>query len=98
MLVVWLVGGLVGLIHGSNFRFSSLFFSGAALVAAVYQLIQLEDRFLIKFNWTNEFSVGLLYEKQSAILLVLVTFISFLIHLFSHEYMKNENTVQTYDV
>ncbi len=52
-----------------------------------------QETFHYSFSWINfpiKIETGILLDNPAAIMLVIVTFISFLVHLFSIEYMKGD--------
>jgi len=90
ILLLPLIGGLAdGLLIGSNRLVSSAFVTGSLLMS-IYLLVSLDGAFFIKWEWLRNFQIGIFVDKTTVILLVLVSLISLLVHIFSMEYMRTE--------
>ncbi|MEP5612548.1 MAG: proton-conducting transporter membrane subunit, partial [Cyclobacteriaceae bacterium] len=90
ILFLPLLGGFADyLLTDSNRLVSSAFLKGSLMVS-IYLLISLDDTYLAKWDWLSNFQIGIFVDKTTVILLVLVSLISLLVHIFSMEYMREE--------
>jgi NADH-quinone oxidoreductase subunit L len=86
----WLATGIMGLC----FLFS----------AYIFFQVSGKEVYLARFPWFDlssngldvRFSISILIDKLSAMMLLLVTFISFLVHIYSIEYMKGKRNYSRY--
>lgn len=90
ILMLPLVGGLSDFLLKDNERSVATFFAGLALACSLYLLLSFEGTYLSRWEWFSGFEIGVLVDKSASLLLVLVTLISFLVHLFSKTYMKED--------
>lgn len=91
-----LIGGLSDFLLGRNRRFVSAVFVGASFILTLHLLFQLDDPYQVRWEWLLDFPIGIAVDNPSAILLALVGFISLLVHLFSLEYMKEDQAKHRY--
>jgi NADH-quinone oxidoreductase subunit L len=91
-----LLGGLIGLFKRGFSQFISPLFVGLAFIVSLIGLFQIKDVYVIKWNWINEFQIGIKYDPPSAILLSLVCLVSLLVHVFSIEYLKDDTDKERY--
>lgn len=80
-------------------------FSGINMVLAVILCVMITsmepvDSHLIRFDWfqlgSRHFQISFLVDTISTLMLVIVTFISFLVNLYSIEYMRGKRNYQRY--
>lgn len=95
ILFLPLIGGLIGYFFKNTGRITSIFLVIAFLLSVV-QLITLEKQILFEWDWISTISLGIRVDKPAALLIVLVTFISLLVHVFSTEYMKEDKGDRRY--
>lgn len=88
ILFLPLVGGLSDFLLRGNDRSVSVFFVGASFVCALYSLIHIEETYLVRWEWFAGFEIGIQLDRGANLFLVLVTFISLLVHIFSTTYME----------
>ncbi len=91
-----LIGGVVSYRSKNNTPQVSVLFSGASFLVSVLVLIQFDTTQHYRFEWLPGISVGMLLDRPAVMLLVLVSLISFLVHLFSMEYMKGDSGQKRY--
>ncbi|MEM9339305.1 MAG: NADH-quinone oxidoreductase subunit L [Bacteroidota bacterium] len=90
-LLMPLTGGLVSLTASNRATLRIAFvFLLLSFIAAVGLLIYLTDPITYQTEWLPGVVIGLNIDRLSAVLLVLVTFISSLVHLFSGSYMEKD--------
>jgi NADH-quinone oxidoreductase subunit L len=85
-----LIGGLIGYFFKSNAGKITSIFLAISFALSLIQLISLENQVLISWDWISTISLGIRVDKPAALLIVLVTFIALLVHIFSTEYMKED--------
>ncbi|MFK7952467.1 MAG: NADH-quinone oxidoreductase subunit L [Ekhidna sp.] len=96
VLFIPLLGGLIGSIAK---KYASTISTGSIAIAftlSVVQLVTLDESILFNWNWTQNISLGILVDQVASLLIVLVTFISLLVHVFSLEYMKEDSGKSRY--
>ena len=71
---------------------------GITMILSLYVFFSgdLDATTQVTFNWMMDIKPGLLLNPLTALLLVVVSVVSFLVHLFSMEYMKNDEAIGKY--
>lgn len=90
ILILPLIGGLSDFLLKDNDRSVSTFFIAAAFTCSLYSLIIFDNPYSIRWEWFAGFEIGILVDRSANLLLVLVTLISLLVHLFSTTYMEGD--------
>ncbi len=89
-----------GLLWRSNWSISIVGTSilGITMILSLYVFFSgdLDTTTQVTFNWMKDIKPGLLLNPLTALLLVVVSVVSFLVHLFSMEYMKNDEAIGKY--
>lgn len=88
VLLTPLIGGIAASMSGR--RNAATLFLFLAFAFSVVLLAKLQTTFRYQFDWIPGYQLGIYVDSVSAVLLVLVCFISFLVHVFSVEYMRAE--------
>ncbi len=96
ILLLPLIGGLSDYLLGHSRRFIATVFVAISFGLTLYLVLILENPYLAKLEWLPDFQIGIHVDKPAATLLALVAFISLLVHLFSHEYMKEDPSKHRY--
>lgn len=89
-----LVGGLMSYLAKSTTV--STISIGISFLLAVCLFLSLESPNYIQFEWVSGMNLGIALDKASILLVILVTFISLLVHIFSLEYMKGDTRKAQY--
>ncbi len=90
ILFLPLIGGLVGyMIKGSAGKITTVFLA-ISFILSIVQLVSLNNQLLFSWEWISSITFGVRVDKPAALLIVLVSFVSLLVHVFSQEYMKEE--------
>ncbi|HTE30410.1 MAG TPA: hypothetical protein VK666_08555, partial [Chryseolinea sp.] len=82
--------------------FIAPFLSLLSAFGAVVVLIETwnEQPIAMHWNWFNvagiQFTAGILIDNLSALMLMIVTLISFLVHVYSTGYMAGDSNIRTY--
>ncbi|MEP1097525.1 MAG: NADH-quinone oxidoreductase subunit L [Cyclobacteriaceae bacterium] len=90
ILILPLIGGLSDCILTDSNRLVSSAFIAGSFLSSLYLLITFGDAYDVKWEWLNNYQLGIFVDKITAILLVLVSLISLLVHIFSMEYMRSD--------
>ena len=85
-----LVSCVLSLIVAKSYFFDSEKINGA------YQSIVLMNHTWLSFTPTISIQIGAMIDPISVMMLVVVTFVSLMVHIFSLEYMKGEERFATY--
>lgn len=85
-----LIGGFSDFLVSDGKRPIATVFMAGSLACSILLLFNLNDPFTLKWIWLGDFQLGIMVDNQAAILLVLVSLISFLVHLYSLSYMNKE--------
>ncbi|MFI5149996.1 MAG: NADH-quinone oxidoreductase subunit L [Bacteroidia bacterium] len=83
-----------------SFAFSALvawqYFFQVGKTGGVYQPIIVFEHVWLQLTNTLSIDMGILLDPISVLLIVIVTFISFMVHIYSMGYMKGEKRISTY--
>lgn len=90
ILFLPLIGGLIGYIIKSSAGKITTTFLAISFILSIIQLILLKSPLLFSWDWVSSIELGIRVDQPAALLIVLVTFISLLVHVFSQEYMREE--------
>lgn len=94
-LILPLVGGLFSfLVKNKIAGFVLTAFAGVILLISVLSFLQIEPGYLLEWSWfdvgNQSLKLGLFYDQLSGIMLITVSIITFLVSMFSMEYMKHD--------
>ena len=101
MLVLPIFNFIFGSFFGKSAPQISTALVGFNLVIAIYLLVtQIGDSLVIRGNWFKIGDLQLTYsfmvDRLMLMMAVIVNFVSFLVHFFSLEYMRNDGRINTY--
>ena len=94
-------GGIIGTLSLTGSAFLSLFtaynyFFVSGRVNGVYQKIEVQKFIWLQFSPGVSIDMGLLLDPISVMMLVVVTFVSLMVHIYSLGYMKGEERFSVY--
>ncbi|MEO9485058.1 MAG: NADH-quinone oxidoreductase subunit L [Ekhidna sp.] len=90
LLFMPLVGGGISFFIKSRAGLPSTIGVSISLLISIYLLVS-DVEFVTSLEWLPEYRMNMLVDKVSLLLIFLVTLISMLIHVFSKEYMKDDD-------
>ena len=97
ILFLPLMGGLMAYIIPSKSGIIGISFLSITTILGVYYLIFLQGvLWTFQFEWLPGYLLGLSVDKSSAILILLVSLISLLVHIFSTFYLSSDNHKNRY--
>ena len=98
MLILPLVGVIFSFLLSSKYTgFSAVIFSTLLSIASLFLLISItNDPYIYRFVWLPNMELGFHIGRLNAVLMVLVSFISLLVQVFSLTYMENDLAVKRY--
>ena len=88
MLLLPLIGGLMG--YASRSTLMPLIGTVASLLIALMGIIGLKENVLLVWDWLPGFEMSVMVDQASLLLIALVALVSFLVQVFSREYMKDD--------
>ncbi len=91
-----LVGGILALFSGKASGWYSTFFVGSGFFLSVFLIVTFSQPIECDFEWLPGWQLEWRVDVISAWLIALVYFISFMVHLFSIEYMKGDSRIDQY--
>ncbi|MFY0686741.1 MAG: NADH-quinone oxidoreductase subunit L [Cyclobacteriaceae bacterium] len=98
MIVLPGLGGAVAmLVNGKWSGYMGTSVSALTLVLSLMLAFRtVDDALLVPFSWLPDIEFGWYIDRLSALLIVLVSFVSFMVHLFSIKYMEHEEDKSRY--
>ncbi|MEQ9405543.1 MAG: NADH-quinone oxidoreductase subunit L [Cyclobacteriaceae bacterium] len=91
-----LIGGLIEAFVRKGSGLIPSVFIGLSFAISLILLFVTDSPEFIRWEWLNSFLIGIQLDKTATILLLLVSFISLLVHVFSMVYMKEDPGVNRY--
>ncbi len=96
ILFLPLMGGLIAYIIPSKSGIIGSSFLSITTILGIYYLSCFQGLWTFQFEWLPGYFLGLSVDKSSAILISLVSLISFLVHIFSTFYLSSDNHKNRY--
>jgi len=91
ILLLPLLGGIIAYtIPSKSGIIASIFLSLTTILAGYYLSFVQGPLWMFQFEWLPGFVMGFAVDRSSAVLILLVSFISFLVHLFSIFYLSED--------
>ena len=91
ILLLPLLGGIMAYtIPSKSGIIASIFLSLTTILAGYYLSFVQGTLWVFQFEWLPRFVMGFAVDRSSAVLILLVSFISFLVHLFSIFYLSED--------
>lgn len=95
ILLIYTIGGPL-LFIWRGFKIAPLVGAGFGLILSLLLVIQFSEPISFDWNWALSINFGLHLDLSASYLILLVSIISFLVHLFSLEYMKDDDAKPKY--
>lgn len=95
-LFIPLIGGCLAFLSKERAGIIATGFLAISFVSSVIATLSIQETIAFRVEWLPGLEIGIVVDKVSLLVISLVTLISFLVHLFSIEYMRNEEGVSRY--
>lgn len=93
ILFIPLLGGIIAFAMRKHQGIIGTGAISLSFLLSVMLIFRLVDPITFRWEWLPGFEVGLLIDKVSGVMILLVTLISGLVHLFGVDYMRNDSGI-----